>query len=395
MRRNPIFQVMVFCVFLAFRVSSVCGDETWTRHTIDQTLQGADGVRLGDFNGDQLPDIVSGWEESGVVRLYLHPGHARSKKPWPAVTVGKGKSPEDAVPLDIDGDGLLEVVSCHEGKLKRVFVHRFKAKLNDDKHLLRSTNWESKPLEILDGQQWMFAAPIKLNGGRSAMVLGSKNKGATLTLLKQDKPGQPIEEWTVKKIRQAGWVMSIQVIDMDADGDSDIVFSDRKGVHRGIGWLEQPDQNKLDKRKVDNQTWQEHSIGGKDNAILFIEAAPSRVLASTRNSVWIEYKKTFGDNWVSASMSNPKDVVNGKAIRSFKNGAIVLTANTAAARPSPTLPGIWLKPSGQQWQVIDRTTQTKFDRIELIDIDGDGDLDILTCEERRQLGVVWYENPEN
>jgi hypothetical protein len=38
----------------------------------------------------------------------------------------------------------------------------------------------------------------------------------------------------------------------------------------------------------------------------------------------------------------------------------------------------------------------KFDRIELCDIDGDGDLDVLTCEERhmkRGLGVFWYENP--
>ena len=27
------------------------------------------------------------------------------------------------------------------------------------------------------------------------------------------------------------------------------------------------------------------------------------------------------------------------------------------------------------------------------DIDGDGDLDLLTCEEVHDLGVFWYENP--
>ena len=27
------------------------------------------------------------------------------------------------------------------------------------------------------------------------------------------------------------------------------------------------------------------------------------------------------------------------------------------------------------------------------DVDGDGDLDVLCCEERDQLGVFWYENP--
>ena len=28
-----------------------------------------------------------------------------------------------------------------------------------------------------------------------------------------------------------------------------------------------------------------------------------------------------------------------------------------------------------------------------VDMDGDGDLDVLTCEERDNLGVIWYENP--
>ena len=35
----------------------------------------------------------------------------------------------------------------------------------------------------------------------------------------------------------------------------------------------------------------------------------------------------------------------------------------------------------------------KFDRVELIDLDADGDLDVLTTEERSLWGVVWFENP--
>ncbi|MCA9412820.1 MAG: hypothetical protein KC944_16520, partial [Candidatus Omnitrophica bacterium] len=35
----------------------------------------------------------------------------------------------------------------------------------------------------------------------------------------------------------------------------------------------------------------------------------------------------------------------------------------------------------------------KFDLLEMIDLDGDGDLDLLTCAERENLGVFWYENP--
>ena len=35
----------------------------------------------------------------------------------------------------------------------------------------------------------------------------------------------------------------------------------------------------------------------------------------------------------------------------------------------------------------------KYDRTELVDLDGDGDLDILTTEEVEDLGVIWFENP--
>jgi hypothetical protein len=98
--------------------------QTWPRHVIDDSFRGADGDRLCDFDRDGFFDVVTGWEESGVVRLYRNPGPTKEAKPWPAVTIGKAGSPEDAVQFDIDGDGKLEVISCHEGKTQRVYVHR-------------------------------------------------------------------------------------------------------------------------------------------------------------------------------------------------------------------------------------------------------------------------------
>jgi hypothetical protein len=55
-------------------------------------------------------------------------------------------------------------------------------------------------------------------------------------------------------------------------------------------------------------------------------------------------------------------------------------------------------PFGPNWQghEIGGPAGIKFDRIELLDLDADADLDVLTCEERhdnRGLGVIWYENP--
>ena len=90
----------------------------WQRHTIDNSSRGADGVRLADANGDGLMDIVTGWEEGGVVRLYLNPGPEKAKNKWPAVTVGRVNNIEDAVMVDLDNDGAIDVVSSCEGRIK-------------------------------------------------------------------------------------------------------------------------------------------------------------------------------------------------------------------------------------------------------------------------------------
>ncbi|MED5447287.1 MAG: FG-GAP-like repeat-containing protein, partial [Planctomycetota bacterium] len=52
-------------------------------------------------------------------------------------------------------------------------------------------------------------------------------------------------------------------------------------------------------------------------------------------------------------------------------------------------------PTSGNWVTtrISDAAGSKFDLIQLIDIDGDGDLDVMSCEEVANLGVFWYENP--
>ena len=76
-----------------------------------------------DVNGDNLPDIATGFEEGKRVGVMLHPGYASVRENWPTVTVGNVKAPEDAVFVDLDADGNIDVVSCCEGKTNTVFVH--------------------------------------------------------------------------------------------------------------------------------------------------------------------------------------------------------------------------------------------------------------------------------
>ena len=380
-------RVGLACFVLALIGSTCIAAEPWRRHSIDSSLRGADGVRLNDFDGDSLPDIVTGWEESGIVRLYLNPGPDNVRSTWPAVTVGKGKSPEDAVAYDFDGDGDLDVISCHEGKRRQVLAHRYIGNAKNHESLLDPANWITSSFNQLDGQMWMFALPIAIRDGQQAIIVGAKGTDATLTLLvPPDQDRTNLKSWRVKKLRTVGWIMSLQSVDMDADGDLDLVFSDRKGNRRGAYWLEQPNAFPIE------NDWPEHLIGAKNVEPLFLHATPDRVLVSTRNQVWLECTRA-GNKWSESRHPNPPSIPFGKAIAPLGNNNLVMTSNTAADKLKSLRPGIWLKRIDDPWEPIGSESRTKFDRMECLDLDGDGDLDVLTCEERRNLGVIWYENP--
>ncbi len=357
----------------------------WNRHVIDDAHQGADGVRLADFNADGLPDVVTGWEESGLVKLYLNPGPKLSRRPWPAVIVGNAKAPEDAVPIDIDADGRTDVVSSHEGKQRQLLVHWNNSDIEGgERRLLDKTAWQTERFAKLDGTMWMFATPLGKIGSRVAFVAGSKGPGASITLLiGPETPSRDLASWTTVPLREAGWIMSLRAIDMDEDGDLDVVFTDRKGERTGAAWLEQPDNPA--------SHWKEHLIAGQGREVMFMSAGPDRCLIAMRDGAFLDSRRRQ-DAWQTLRIANPDNVFNGKAIEELPDQRIVLTANTAAS-PHKERPGIWIRGVTGGWSAIDETPAVKFDRMECVDLDGDGDLDVMTCEERQNLGVIWYENP--
>ena len=377
----PVAAKLATCCVLIFVARHCDATSPWVRHVIDGSMRGADGVRLADFDGDGNMDVVTGWEESGTVMLYLNPGPSSVTKPWPSVLVGKAKSPEDAVPFDANGDGNIDVVSCHEGKERRVFIHTNSTD-SSRRSLLDKATWVSEPVDVLDGQMWMFAEPISIPAVGDALIVASKGKGASISLLMKID-GQ----WNVQRLRDAGWIMTLKSVDMDADGDQDLVYSDRKGTKRGVGWLEQPSDPATH--------WKDHMLGLQNAEPMFVDASEDRIIVSTRNGYLEDFSRRSGRPWKSVRIPNPPGVEFGKAVRRLTPTQLAMTANTAADKKSePEKPAFWLwKSEDNSWHVIDPILECKFDRIEAIDLDGDGDLDLMTCEERKNLGVVWYENP--
>ena len=363
--------------------------EPWTRHTIDDSSRGADGVRLADADGDGRLDIVTGWEEGGVVRLYLNPGPGAARDRWPAVTVARAVSVEDAVLVDLDGDGALDVVSSCEGKTRTMYVSWGP---KDRAKILDPAAWKTEPLPASAGaRQWMYCLPLQVDGKNGIdLVAGSKGEGAQVGWFEAPADPRRLADWTWHPMKEVGWIMSLYASDMDGDGDLDVALSDRKGPARGCFWLENP-------------TWKAHPMGGQGKEVMFMALADldqdgledAVVATQPREITVLRRLARNGDSWESRVLPYPEGTGGAKAVQvgdTDLDGVPDLVFSCEGAEGDKRGVMGLTRDGVRSWD-ISGPAGVKFDRIELLDMDGDGDLDLLTCEERENLGVFWYENP--
>jgi len=146
--------------------------------------------------------------------------------------VGAVKDAEDAILVDLGGDGRLDVVSCTEGKTRSVFWHRFTGQSTE---LLQAEKWITAPFPSLAGKQmWMQAVPLNVDQQRGVdLILASKGSGATIGWLQSPANVDDVAACQSHPLRDATWFMSLLLHDMDGDGDTDLVFTDGKGKRSG------------------------------------------------------------------------------------------------------------------------------------------------------------------
>lgn len=396
--RRTVAWLLFACLCLARRT-----DAGWQRHVIDDSSQGADGVRLADVNGDGLLDIATGWEQGGAVRVCLNPGPARARAKWPAVRVGSVGDVEDAVFADLDGDGAVDVVSCSEGRTRLISVHWAP---RNPARLLDADAWVTESLTAAANRmRWMFALPMELDGRHGVdLVAGGKGSAAALGWFESPAQARQLADWQWHELRRVGWLMSLAASDMDGDGDVDLVFSDRQGNRSGAYWLQNPGAG-----PAQLQSWREHAIGGVGTEAMFLQLGDldqdggEDVLLAVKPKqiIWFRRDHSSGQSWQSYSIPLPDIAGTAKAVRlADLNGDgrqdLVFSCENARAAQHGLM---WLSSDGPpqvgKWtpHALSGVDGVKYDLIAIVDLDGDGDLDTITTEEVNNLGVIWYENP--
>jgi hypothetical protein len=387
--------------------------EDWVIHGISSGGSGADGVRLADVNADGLQDVVSAFEGSGEVRIFQHPGYENLDEPhWPSVTVGNVARGEDAFAFDFNGDGNADVVSSHEGDTLGIYFHWAPS---DSDEYWDPNAWDSNNLlRDSHGHGWMFAIPLDVNlDGRTDLLAGSKDdyfndRNSVGELAWFEAPAEDqkdLKNWTYHSIDHVGWTMSIIPMDINADGFPDLIVTDRNAdpEHMGARWLENPggdwdepwSSNFLGDLMGTRPTFMDTGdLDGDGNAELVIP-----VPDETRIAILSPDGSGNPGSYVQTNL----DLANGDL--GLKKAAGISDADSDG-QPDIVITFVagkigagWLSYSGSPFSgtwvfhTIYEAEGSKMDLVAFDDVDGDGDLDLLTTEERLHLEVIWFENP--
>jgi hypothetical protein len=386
----------------------------WPRHTIDAGLDGSDGTKLADINEDGYLDIATAWESAGVTRVYYHPGPPRVQDRWIAVTVGKTPSAEDATLVDLDQDGAIDVVTSMEEGEERLMVHWGGTTRGETRD---PCVWAQEEIPAAHRvTRWMFTQPIMLPGLRyPAIVAGGKSAGeplgSSLGLFLPSSHPRDLRSYGWVPLARVTWTMSIEVTDLNDDGYEDIVYSDKKGPEVGVWWLENPGPQ--------GTSWPRHRVtsdrlagcmflsvvdldqDGRREIVVGADRRDHENQPVRRILLHLTPGDRITDAWSSTTIDLPPRTGQPKGVAAGDMDGdgrleLVVTSTGAEGRQRGVY---WLErvDEGNRWQAHDISGPEgiKFDLVHLLDMDRDGDLDVLTSEEKEGgigLGVFWYEN---
>jgi len=408
-RKNPkninnlIIYIFLIIITAAISNGSRVDDPIWKLHVISESGGGPDGARLMDVNNDGLVDVVSAYEQSGRIRIYIHPGTGKLNVPWPRLEIADVGRGEDAFLIDLNNDGNLDVFSSHEGSEQGLFVHWAPPEATN---YFLAEKWITERIEIADGKRWMYSISMDVNNdGKIDVVSASRTTDNSIgDIVWLESPSLENPQWQYHVIGPVGWPMSIHKLDMDKDGDLDLIISDRKLLPdlQGLRWLENPGDDFL-------TLWTSHFIAdirGREGMFADVADIDGDGLLD------IAVPVNFDDGYeiqvaglftagVSSTLSTtfiiPDTKLKSVGIADLDGDGVLEIVVASEAGDFGI--GYFKSNTGSlqdKWEWIPifvSVGHPKYDRIEFLDVDDDGDLDIVTTEERQGLGVIWLENP--
>lgn len=362
---------------------------------VSDMVNGADGVFVADMDNDGAEDLVTAWEAGHRVMVH-YPAPGWTDYQWPARTVTSDVAVvganEGAIADDLDGDGWQDVIAFSQNSTTATSIHLSNA----------GTSWDSYLLVSGTGGRYLTGTTADIDGdGLRDIIAGA----ATYDLVAFTHPGYALADdpdaWSPSVIIEARWVMSVHGDDVDGDGDVDLMVSWRSTTagqpDTGLAWFENGTTG------GHNGTWTPHQIisGEGTRAAcrgdLDDDGDVDYAVGGGHDGLfwWVERVPTF-PYFTAHMIAPPFEVTNagwkGCAIADIDGDSALDIVATTGKGNAPSV--WWAEGPGWTWHAVDdHWDSTKIDNVVTMDVDADGDLDIIAPTEQPRSEVRWYENP--
>ena len=418
--------ILIYISAFTLTLSANLSDVAWTEHIIDDPslgpndLAGSDGLEVADLDKDGYLDIVSVHEldtEYGIPKGYVRIAWG-SKDPfkWELTTLASGTEAASAEDVDIedaDGDGWPDIIVACE------LAHLIYFKNPTTNH--RSVKWDRTIPEVSlnrgsyirvffadfnqDGKVEVVAAN---KGGENPEIIDAPLNNISIYQL----PKEPLEgsKWKELVLTQVRIPINSQPLDLDQDGDIDIVVGSRG--ERRILWLENKGEFKFIEHNInfssdlETGSWitgfnMDYADLNNDGRLDIISSVwPSSVYALfqpvNHDEEWnIEKIGSIApDLLVSVSLADidgdgDKDIFSGSYSMGSRDKDDVNNLNNAFGSV------VWFENKNNSWKKnnILRRKRGMYDKWIPLDLDGDSDIDFIGTRGNSQPydGVIWLE----
>lgn len=207
----------------------------WERHTIDDNAPEARAIHAVDLNGDGKLDLIGTARTGNLVAWYENPGPPFTQKWKRHVIDDKTIFPTHGHPVDMDGDGDMDVVmaagfhSAPPGSVSNQIIWYENVGSPG-----KGTEWKKHVIGELTDAFEAVAGDLNGDGKPDVAATAWGPKGQVVWF---ENPGDPRGKW-VKHILKANWVRANQILlaDLDNDGRLDILAAAERGTNELRWW---------------------------------------------------------------------------------------------------------------------------------------------------------------